>query len=351
MPLNSAAAAGAASAKGVSVAWLAIVALVCAGASAGGVAAYYSFTAPGPAACPGAPSPGHLTITDDLGRCVTVPFDPSRVAVLSPNTMDSLFRLGLRSHVAAVDCSPPQYGGLSADYNTSQIALWNLTPLACVQTLPFVLEDVANATPQVVFASTIISQEAVNDIQGGLGIPVVVLQPATVGGILTDVTLLGEIFGVGAQASTLNAALTSELGNVSSVVNGSTTRPTAFVTYDPNYAPDGNISGYYTYGAGVFGTALIAAAGATSVSAGDPSPYPALPLEQLASEDPQVIVYATGEFGYNESVYADSTIWASLSAVRDDHVYGLDSNLLAEPDPTMILYGLPQLAGFFHPPS
>ncbi len=351
MSLTAAAAAAAPSAKGASLAWLAVVAVVAASASAGGVALYYTVTAPGPAACPGAPAPGHLIVTDDLGRCVAVPFDPSRVAVLSPNIMDSMYRLGLRSHVVAVDCSPTAFGGLGGDYNATQISLWNLTPLACIQALPFVLEDVANASPQLVFASTIISQEAVNDIQTGLGIPVVMLQPATLEGILADVTLLGEIFGAGAAATALNSALSSELANVSAVVNGTTSRPTAFVTYGPETGPSGNVSGYYTYGAGVFGTALVAAAGAVSITSSNPNPYPAIPLEQLASANPDVIVYANGTFGYNESAYAASVIWPSLTAVMDNHVYGIDSNLLAEPDPTMILAGLPALVGFFHPSS
>ncbi len=341
--------AGAASAKTVSVAWLAITAVICAGASAGGVAAYYAATAPSPATCSASPPPGNLTITDDLGRCVTVPFDPSRAVVLSPNIMDPMYRLGLRSHVVAVDCEPAAFGGVAGDYNATQIALWNLSAMPCVQVLPFVLEDVANATPQVVFASTIISQQAVSEIQTSLGVPVVMLQPATLEGILGDVTLLGEIFGVSSAATALNAQLASELGNATAITTANSSRPTVFVTYGPNYAPDGSISGYWTYGAGVFGTSLVAEAGATSITATNPDPYPALPLEELASANPEYIVYANGTFGYNLSAYANSTVWSSLSAVQNHKVFAIDSNLLAEPDPTMILAGLPDLLDIFHP--
>jgi iron complex transport system substrate-binding protein len=341
--------AAAASAKTVSVAWLAITVVICAGASAGGVAAYYAITAPSAATCIASPPPGHLTITDDLGRCVTVPFDPNRTVVLSPNIMDPMYRLGLRSHVVAVDCEPALFGGVAGDYNSTQISLWDLATIPCVQVLPFVLEDVANATPQIVFASTIISQEVVSEIQTSLGVPVVMLQPATLEGILGDVTLLGEIFGVSSAAAALNAELASELANASTTLSKDSSRPTVLVTYGPNWAPDGSITGYYTYGAGVFGTSLIEAAGATSITATDAAPYPVLPLEELVTDNPEYIVCANGTFGYNLSYYANSTVWTSLSAVMNNKVYTIDSNLLAEPDPTMILAGLPDLLGIFHP--
>lgn len=330
--------------RSVSLAWIIVVALVCAGGGAGITAAAYSFSpAASSGSCGSAPSVGNVTIVDDLGRCVTAPFDPTRVAVLSPSIMDPMFLLGLRAHVVAVDCYAASLGGIYDDYSDDQIALWNLSQSMCVQVGPtFSLEDLANATPQLVLASTIISQEAVSEVGSSLGIPVVMLQPATIGGILSDVTLLGEIFGVAANATALNAQLTAELASASSTRAMDPTRPSVLVTYDVD------ANGYWTFGNGTFGTSLVALAGGASISAGDPNPYPELPAETVLADNPSIVIYGTG-FGLNESYYESAPAWSSLPAVQNNTVYGIDSNYLTEPDPTMILVGLPTLLATFHP--
>jgi iron complex transport system substrate-binding protein len=327
----------------VSLSVLVVIALVCAGGAAGVTAAYYSLTpSASGTSCTGHPSTGNLTILDDLGRCVTAPFDPTRVAVLSPNIMDSVYRLGLRSHVVAVDCYPGAFGGIDADYSPDQIALWNLSASMCVQVGPtFSVEDLANATVQLVLASTIISQEAISEIGTTLGTPVLMLQPTTMNGILDDVTLLGEIFGVARQASGLNAQLMDELANASAIRARDPSTPSVLLTYDADQ------NGYWTFGAGTFGTSLITLAGAVSISAGNPNPYPELPAETVLADNPAFVVYGTG-FGLNESTYAAAPAWSSLPAVVSGSVHGFNSNYFTESDPTMILDGLPTLLAIFH---
>lgn len=328
----------------VSLSVLIVIALVCAGGAAGVTAAYYSFTSSTPgASCTSHPSTGNLTIVDDLGRCVTVPFDPTRVAVLSPSIMDPVYRLGLRSHVTAVDCYSAAFGGIGADYSPDQIALWNLSTSMCVQVGPtFSVEDLANATVQLVLASTIISQEAIGEIGTTLGIPVVMLQPTTMNGILTDVTVLGEVFGVARNAATLNGELAAELVNASQVRENDPSTPSVLLTYDADQ------NGYWTFGAGTFGTSLVALAGAVSISAGNPNPYPELPAETVLADNPAFVIYGTG-FGLNESSYASAPAWSSIPAVANGLVYGFDSNYFTESDPTMILDGLPALLHILHP--
>ncbi len=327
-----------------SAAWVAVIALVCAGGAAGATAAYFTY-APGaaPAACAPGSTPCFVNITDDLGRAVTVPFDPARVAVLSPNIMDAMFRLGLRSHVVGVDCYAPAFGGISSDYSSDQIALWNLSSAMCIQVGPtFSLEELANATPSLVLASTIIPAQAVSEIIATLHIPVVILQPSTLSGILTDVGLLGEIFGVVPAATALTVQLADELANASSALAQYPSIPTVLVTY----SVDSN--GYWTFGAGTFGTSLIVLAGGQSISANNSNPYPELPPETVLSANPYWVIYGTG-FGYNESFYESAPGWSSLSAVQNARAVGLDSNYLTEPDPTMILTGLPDLIAILHP--
>jgi iron complex transport system substrate-binding protein len=332
--------------RGVSAAWFIIGLLVVGGAAIAGTAAYYELRPSPPA--------GSLIVTDDLGRTVTIPNNPARVAVLSPSVMDTMFRLGLRHHVTAVDCYSAAFGGLSADYSPDQVATWNLSSSMCVQVGPtFNFEQLLNATPDLVLASTIISVSDVEEIQSTYHIPVLLLQPPTLSGVIVDVNLLGRIFNSAVTAEQLGTQLQVMLGAAGSeqqnLTNSGSTFPTVLVTYSTN--PAGSPSpGYYTFGPGTFGQSLIELASATSISANATLPYPELSGAQVLASDPTFILYGIG-FGLNESTYALGPDWSQFTAVENGHAIGIDSNWLTEPDPTMILSGLPKLLALFHPPG
>ncbi len=322
-------------AAAVPVAWVIVIVLIVAGAGVALTAALVSPRSSGP--------PGQLSVTDDFGRNVSVPYDPARVVAFGGSIVDLMFRLGLRSHLVGVDCYGEAYGGLSDDYSSDQIALWNLTSSMCVEVEPdFVTSMLANLTPQLILSSTIVGVAAVEQAAGELGVPVLFLQPATVGGVVVDADLLGTVFGVSSAANALGAALDAELYEAGEVTANATVFPTVLLTYDA----DG--SGYYTYGPGTFGESLLEIAGATSISANATIAYPELTAAQVLAAQPQWIVYGTG-YGLTESSYTSAPDWSDFQAVKDGNLSGINSNWLTEPDPTMILDGLPALLELFHP--
>jgi iron complex transport system substrate-binding protein len=321
----------------VPVAWVVVIVLVVAGA---GVA----LTAVLTASSSQAPSmAGNITVTDDLGRTVQIPYDPARVVVLSPSIMDSMYRLGLRSHVVGVDCYAASFGGLSEDYSPDQVALWNLSSAMCVQVGPtFVPSMLVDLAPDLVLSSTIVSIADIEEITTELHVPVVMLQPPTVSGILVDVSLIGEVFGVEPAAAALNAQLSVELYTVSNVTSTAASYPTVLLTYSVDE------NGYWTFGPGTFGESLLELTGAVGLGATSSFPYPELSPQQVLSGNPSWIVYGVG-FGLNESTYASGPDWSSFPAVQEGNLSGIDSNWITEPDPTMILEGMPALLAVFHP--
>jgi iron complex transport system substrate-binding protein len=328
--------------RSVPLTWFVVALVVVAGAAIAATSVYFALRP--------TTTPGSLTLTDDLGRTVTVPRDPARVAVLSPSIMDTMYRLGLRSHVVAVDCYSAAFGGLSADYSPDQVALWGLSSSMCVQVGPTLEpEQLLNLTPQLVLASTLLSIAEVETISQVDHIPVLMLQPPTLSGVLVDVAQLGEIFGVSTAASSLQDQLKAELGNATAVGANLTAAGAPFPTVLVTYSVDAN--GYWTFGPGTFGESLIELASASSISANSTLPYPEISGEQVLAANPTYVVYGTG-FGLNESSYSSSgPFWSQLGAVRSGHAVGLDSNYLTEPDPTMILVGLPALLALLHPGS
>jgi ABC-type Fe3+-hydroxamate transport system substrate-binding protein len=323
----------------VPLAWVVVGVLVASGILAAGVATYY-VTRP-------SSSTGPVSITDDLGRHVSVPYDPARVVVLGPSIMDSMYRLGLRGHVVGVDCYAPALGGLSADYSSDQVALWSLTSSMCVETGPtFDVEQLLALGPQLVLATTIVSVAAVEQISDTYHIPVVLLQPATVTGVILDVQLLQKIFGASATASSLEADLQSSIATAAVLQANLTDNGTSFPTVLLTYSTDGN--GYWSFGPGTFGQSLIELASGASISANATLPYPELSGEQVLSADPEYVVYGTG-YGLNESSYAQAPFWGQLTATQDGRAVAMDSNYFTEPDPTMILVGLPDLISILYP--
>ncbi len=323
----------------ISLAVFAIALIVVAGVAVAATAIVYQGQGSSPS--------GPLTLTDDLGRTVSVPRDPAHVAVLSPSIMDSMYRLNLRSHVVGVDCYAAAFGGLTADYSPDQVTLWNLSQSMCIQIAPtFGFEALLNDTPQLVLASTIVSVADVEAISSTYHIPVLMLQPPTLSGIEVDLSILGEIFGVSGGVTQLNDQLQVELAAAAAVQTNLTNAGTAFPTVLVTYSTDDN--GYWTFGPGTFGESLIELASATSISANSTLPYPELPGEVVLVSNPTYLIYGTG-FGLNESAYATAPFWNQLSATQNGNAVGMDSNWLTEPDPTMILEGLPQLVSVFHP--
>jgi iron complex transport system substrate-binding protein len=348
MSLNPTPRTPSSSPRQVSITLVAVISLVVAGAAIGATAAYFELR----------PAPSHstasaVTVTDDLGRTVTTPMNPSRVVALSPSIVDSLVRLGLRDRLVGVDCSSPAFGGLSADYDAAQTAAWHLSNAMCVQVGPLNSEALVNLSPELVLASTIVSVSAVQEIANTLHIPVVMLQPVSVSGIVSDVQLLASVFPTGFTGPALIASMQRELGNVSvldaNLSANDAQLPSLLLTYAVN--PVGSTTpGYWTFGPGTFGQSLAELAGGSSISANVTIPWPELSGAQVLLAAPTLIIYGTG-FGIDLGLYAQGPDWSSFSAVQSGHAYAIDSTLITEPGPTTVLVGLPQLIGLMHPTS
>lgn len=295
-----------------------------------------------------------VTVVDDLGRTVAVPLNPSRIVVLAPSVMDIVYRLGLRDRVVGVGCDAGIPGGLLNEYSPNQSALWNVTPGLCISDFPALdTDELLNRSPQLVLAPSYTSAADIEQISVSFHIPVVILSPTTVEGIVSDVELVGTIFpAVQVTATALVASLDQVLvsaenfdGNLST--NG-VALPTVLLTY---YYDSG---GYYTYGPGTFGQSLIDTIGAVNVAGSSPLVYYELNGSVVLNDSPQYIVYGTS---WNDpwlvenetpaqwaSPSAGAPYWSQLTGTK----VALDVTLVSESDPTAI-FALPTLLHALHP--
>lgn len=336
--------------RSISLTWVVVVGLVSAGCAIFGTAVYYELR-PGPA--PTAPGLGanRTTVVDDLGRTVSVPLNASRVVVLAPSIMDIVFRLGLRDRVVGIGCTVGITGGMENEYSPNQTALWGLSSALCLTDYPSLdTEGVALLEPQLVLASTITSVSDVDTLVETYGLPVVILAPSTLDGVVGDVRLMAQMFPlVGGTATTLEATLERTLANATSFDNNlefnGTVPPSVLLTY-------GFYSGtYYTYGQGSFGQSILDLAGGNSISAGLPFEYPSINASAVLLDQPNVILYGTSwndpylVAGQTPSVWASSApYWNQLNGTK----IPIDVTIVTEVDPTMVL-ALPWFLHYLYP--
>jgi iron complex transport system substrate-binding protein len=320
------------------------VVLVVAGISVGATAVYFELR-------PASTGPSAVTVTDDLGRSVTVPADPARAVVLGPSVMDTMFRLGLRSHVVGVDCSNESLGGLEGDYTPAQVALWTLSPSMCVLAYPEVSSaGLLALNPQVVLASTILSVPGLETWSSTNGVPVVFYGPSTLGSVVYDVEMTAAIFGA-MTASThvvgqLQTTLSQSTSFLANLTNNGTTLRSVLMTYYPVPAGDPD-AGYYTFGPGSFGQSLIELSGGVNVAGSSPTSSPELSGSQVLFDNPSVVIYGTG-FGINLTEYQAGPDWSSIPAVANGNVTGIDVTIMTEVGPTMVL-SLPTFIHILYP--
>jgi iron complex transport system substrate-binding protein len=341
--------AEAATPRVVPVTLLIVAILVSSGVAVGATAAYFEVFPPKPAGL--GPS---VTVVDDLGRTVVAPIDASRIVVLAPSVMDIVYRLGLRDRVVGVGCDASIPGGLLNEYSPNQSALWNVSSSVCISDYPTLnVDELLNRSTQLVLATSLTSASVVEQLSVTFHIPVVVLSPTTLSGIVADVQLVGSLFPVAATlTNALVVALDQELVTAANFDTNLSTNgvplPTVLVTY---YFDSG---GYYTYGPDSFGQSLINTLGAANVAAGAPLVYLELNGSTVLNDSPQVILYGTS---WNDpwivanetpAQWASPTSGAPYWSQLNGSKIALDVTLLSEPDPTLIL-ALPLLLHVVHP--
>jgi iron complex transport system substrate-binding protein len=337
--------------------------LVVAGVAIAGTAAYYELhplktsTSPPPATTPPVQNnttqpkpkgPTSETIVDDLGRKVTVPLNASRVVVLAPSILDILARLGLRTDVVGVGCEPTLNGLLSV-YSPNQTSNWDLSVSMCIDDFP-ALDDqaVANDSPDLVLASTITSAADVETLTTTYGLPVVMLAPSSLQGIVGDVALVASMYPGNAHAVPLEVTLDNLLTNASTLDTNLSDNADPIPTVLLAYYFDGG--GYYTYGPGTFGESLIELCGGSDLASGAPLTYFEMNASVVLNDEPQVVIYGTSwndpalVSGETPANWTAAPYWSQLNG----SLHAIDVTVITEPDPTMIL-ALPLLEYWLQP--
>jgi ABC-type Fe3+-hydroxamate transport system substrate-binding protein len=270
------------------------------------------------------PAAASRIVTDEAGRKVTVPDHPHRVICLVPSVTDAVFALGSGDDVVAV-----------SDYTTyPPEALKKPSVGSLVKPS---IETILSFHPDLVVGTQIPgSLETATQLEA-VGIPVYLVDPHGLAGILQSVTHLGEALNRVPQAAALNANLSRRIEAVRERTAGKTA-PRVLVTvwYDP----------IITIGKHAFITEIIEAAGGRSVTDDLVPDWPQVSMEAVLSRSPDALLLVRGG-KVTLSALQNRPGWSSLPAVKGGKVYYVDQGI-QEPSPVAI-GALEEMAKEFHP--
>jgi ABC-type Fe3+-hydroxamate transport system substrate-binding protein len=270
------------------------------------------------------PCSASRTLTDELGRTVVVPDHPHRVICLMPSVTDTVFALGASDDVVAISdytkypreaAKKPSVGDL-------------LKP--SIETIVSLHPDlVIGVQPKGPMETTVQLER--------LGIPIFLVNPMGLAGILHSVETVGAALNRSAQATVLVSSLQIRIDAVKARTKGLPT-PTVFmpVWYDP----------ITTIGRHAFTTEIIAAAGGRSVTDDMVPDWPQISMEVVLARAPQALLLVRGG-KITLHVLNDRPGWNTLAAVREQRVYYVDDRINF-PSPVAI-DALEDLAKQFHP--
>jgi iron complex transport system substrate-binding protein len=275
-------------------------------------------------ACGLRPCVASRTLTDETGHTVTLPDHPHRIICLVPSITDDVFSLGAGDEVVAISDyvqfpaearSKPSVGSIS---NPS-------------------LEAILALRPDLVLGMPHLNDQAVLEQLRHLSIPVYLVDPHGVAGILHSITSLGQATDREAQASAVVARLTQRIDAVrASVKNKPVIEVFMPVSYDP----------VITIGQGAFITEIIALAGGRSITDDLRQEWPHISMEAVVARAPHALLMLRGGHTTLESL-KDRPGWNVLPAVRAGRVYYVDKRV-DFPSPVAI-DALEDLVRQFHP--
>lgn len=267
------------------------------------------------------------TIKDQMGRDVIVPDHPLRVISLAPSITEIVCSIGQCSSLIAVtrfSDYPPMVHDLPKVGSYIRLDLERIVRLS-----PDLCIAVKDGNPK----------DTVDRIMA-LGIPVFVVNPVDLESVVRAVTDIGHVLNEDKRSSGLARDLRQRMAHVKAYTDSLTSKPRVFFQI--------GVSPIVTIGKNTFLHELLERSGGINV-ARDALGYPRYSVENVLHMNPDVIIITSMARGeVFTTVKKQWNSWPYLSAVKQDRVYIVDSDILDRPTPRLV-DGLEMLTALLHP--
>ncbi len=267
------------------------------------------------------------TVTDQMGRHVTVPKKPERIVSLAPSITEIIFALDQGHRLKGVTTYsdfPPEAQKLPKVGSYVQLNL----------------EKIVALKPDLCIAIKDGNPVAVARRLESLKIPVYAVNPRNLETVIQTVQEIGGLLNVQEKADQLVQSMNRRIQQVKSLVAQTVYRPRVFFQI--------GVSPIVSVGTHTFSNELIVLAGGKNVAQG-PIAYPRYSIEQVLALSPEVIIITSmARAAIFKQVKAQWNRWPSLPAVRNHRIYVEDSNLFDRPTPRLV-EGLELMVRLIHP--
>jgi iron complex transport system substrate-binding protein len=272
-----------------------------------------------------------ITLTDGLGRTVTLEGPAERVVSMAPSVTEILYAVGAGDQVVGRDSfsdypeealDVTDIGGSMGDYS---------------------YETIASLNPDLVIAAEINTADQVKALED-LGLTVYYLaNPTDFEGLYTAIETVGQLTGHASDAATLTDSLALRVQAVADTISQATTTPVVF------YELDGSDPAKpWTSGPGTFMDMLISKAGGKNVGAALSSSWAQISVEELLVQNPEIILLGDAAYGMTPEQVAARTGWDDIAAVKDNKIFTFNDDLVSLAGPRLV-DGLETIAKMIHP--
>ncbi|MVN85833.1 ABC transporter substrate-binding protein [Deinococcus sp. HMF7620] len=261
-----------------------------------------------------------LTLTDDLGRKVTIKAEPKRIVSALPSTSETLCAIGACDKLVGVDdytdypaqaARLPKVGGL---YNPNFEAMIALKPDLVI------ISKYGKLEPTLTQA----------------GIPVLAINPETYDEVFSKTLTLGKVVNREAQAKALVTTMKRDIAKVEILTKNAVRKPTAYYEIDPTP---------YSIGPNSFMGVLLTKAGARNIIPASMGDFPKVDPEFIVKQSPQLIL------GVDAKTAGARPGWTSIAALKTGKTQTIPAelgNILSRPGPRLP-QALRGLAKIIHP--
>ena len=280
------------------------------------------------AGCAGNPEAGppSRSVTDDLGRTVSLPPTVERVVTIAPNLTEIVFVAGAGHKLVGVTTAD--------DYPPA------VDSLPHFGALPLDFEAIAALKPNLVLANANINTPRNAETFDALGFPILYYSFEDLDEIFQSVRTIGDLLGTAAHANAAADSLEAAVVALRRTTDQAEDRPLTLFLIDEETL--------FAFGTESYMHALIDLAGGRSATAELQSMRPILDEEFILTRKPEVIFGAFGEDYDPARLLAFHPTWDIVPAIRDGRVYSLNPDLVLRPTPRL-LDGARQMARYLHP--
>lgn len=272
-----------------------------------------------------------MTLTDDLGRVVTIDKVPTKIISLAPSNTEILFALGLEDRVVGVT--------RFCDYPDEALAKGKVGGFSDID-----VEKVVAIQPDLILATDIHKQEVIPALER-LGFTVIALVPHNLDEIMESIILIGKVAGAEEAASQIVEDMEEKIKVITNKTANLKEAEKLRVLYVIWHEP------IMSVGTDTRIHELIEKAGGINIAQVAGEGYPTLALEEVIVANPQVIIanvedYEGGEISL-QFVLNESRL-GGVEALVEGRVYGIDADLTNRPTPR-IVEALELMAKMIHP--